>query len=202
MALIVCSVEGCDRNSLARQLCSTHYNKWRRYGDPLGGRWKSAGCKEDGCGRQVVGQNWCEAHYNKFVRAPARKAANAKAREGRLCAQCGEPFDRPTRRAAYCSVKCKTAARLADGRAAASSLKHYYHREYGLTVEQVAELRANGCQICGDDGRHGRHGQLHIDHDHKTGRVRGALCDDCNFGLGKFKDDPALLRAAAVYLEG
>lgn len=62
-----------------------------------------------------------------------------------------------------------------------------------------AEARAiQECIICGE--RQGR--QLAVDHDHKTGAVRGALCSRCNLGLGQFRDDPELLRLAALYLEG
>lgn len=50
------------------------------------------------------------------------------------------------------------------------------------------------CVICGNSGK------LVVDHDHKTGAVRGMLCSECNLGLGKFKDDPELLEFARIYL--
>jgi len=39
------------------------------------------------------------------------------------------------------------------------------------------------------------------DHDHKTGKGREWICDSCNTGLGRFKDDPKLLQTAIDYLK-
>ncbi len=53
------------------------------------------------------------------------------------------------------------------------------------------------CAICADSiGR-----SAAVDHDHKTGCIRGALCSSCNHGIGKFHEDVALLRRAIAYLE-
>ncbi|WP_246103429.1 endonuclease VII domain-containing protein [Streptomyces piniterrae] len=43
---------------------------------------------------------------------------------------------------------------------------------------------------------------LHVDHDHKTGKVRGVRCFSCNAALGQFKDRPDVLRRTAEYVEG
>lgn len=69
---------------------------------------------------------------------------------------------------------------------------------YGLTFDQVEAMRAaqgGACAVCK------RLRKLVVDHDHVTGKVRGLLCNGCNTVLGKMGDDPAMLRAAAAYLE-
>jgi hypothetical protein len=50
---------------------------------------------------------------------------------------------------------------------------------YGITHEEAEALLAiTECQICG------RRKNLCVDHDHKTGKVRGRLCNFCNLSLG------------------
>jgi hypothetical protein len=74
-------------------------------------------------------------------------------------------------------------------------------REYDLSLEEAESLWfAESCGICGTTDR-GSRGKFFIDHCHKTGKVRGALCHGCNSGIGHFLDNPTFLRAAADYLE-
>lgn len=67
-------------------------------------------------------------------------------------------------------------------------------------LEVLLEQENEGCAICGG-APNGGCSRLAVDHDHRTGRVRGLLCMHCNQAIGKFKDDPKLLRRAADYLE-
>lgn len=41
---------------------------------------------------------------------------------------------------------------------------------------------------------------LVVDHNHKTGEVRGLLCQHCNLGIGKLQDDPMIVGRALKYL--
>lgn len=71
---------------------------------------------------------------------------------------------------------------------------------YGLTLEQIRELevaQCGECAICGVVPEK----RLVIDHDHKTGKVRGLICSRCNIGLGHLGDDVAGVRRALAYLE-
>jgi len=77
----------------------------------------------------------------------------------------------------------------------------YYKRTYGITADEVDAMFAdqNGqCAICRQTPE--RLAQMHVDHDHELGHLRGLLCSSCNQGLGQFGDDPALLLRAVVYL--
>ena len=62
----------------------------------------------------------------------------------------------------------------------------------------LLEQQGGGCAVCGNKPRKRR---LHVDHDHRTGAVRGLLCFTCNhYLLGRYAT-PGKLRAAADYLE-
>lgn len=57
------------------------------------------------------------------------------------------------------------------------------------------------CPICRKTTIPGLTSKVVLDHDHRTGRVRGWICDSCNTGIGRFKDDVELLKSAIEYLE-
>lgn len=54
------------------------------------------------------------------------------------------------------------------------------------------------CAICGKPTENNR--LLAVDHDHRTGAIRGLLCDSCNKGLGFFEEKTLLLKKAMMYL--
>lgn len=74
-------------------------------------------------------------------------------------------------------------------------------KRYGITIDdydQMVEDQNGICAICGKLNKHGR--RLCVDHDHKTGRVRGLLCDRCNLLLATF-DDIELFKKITKYLK-
>jgi hypothetical protein len=71
---------------------------------------------------------------------------------------------------------------------------------YGITVEDYDRMfrEQNGkCATCGSDNNGKR---LVVDHDHKTGKVRGLLCASCNVAIGFMKDDESIVMKVFHYL--
>jgi hypothetical protein len=72
-------------------------------------------------------------------------------------------------------------------------------RKYGLSqsqYDQMLKSQRGRCGICTKKFE----GRICIDHSHDTGKVRGLLCVNCNAGIGQFKENPVLIRAAIAFL--
>lgn len=106
------------------------------------------------------------------------------------CRGCWNAYQSTYRRRRYAEEaeyreKIKLAARL---------------RRYGISPEhytQMLEDQDGACAIC---QRTPTERELGVDHCHKTGRIRGLLCADCNGAIGMLQEDPAIMRRAIRYL--
>jgi len=75
-------------------------------------------------------------------------------------------------------------------------------RLYGITInEYLTMLSKQGefCKNCKQECKTKL--SLSVDHDHKSGKIRGLLCNRCNRAIGMFEDNKELLRLAANYLD-
>ena len=73
---------------------------------------------------------------------------------------------------------------------------------YGLSIFNFNKIfiqQSGKCAICKIPFK--KRCDIHIDHSHNTGKVRGLLCNDCNHGLGNYKDNINILKNAINYLE-
>lgn len=89
---------------------------------------------------------------------------------------------------------------------------HHKIKKFNISLNQYKKMlkEQNGrCLICGRDFddiyRNPKKKHIYytprIDHDHKTGKVRGILCHHCNTALGSFYENPLILVRAIKYLK-
>lgn len=107
--------------------------------------------------------------------------------------------ERARRAAAYLANRDAILARNKAWKAANRERVRATNRKSNRKAEGVeaptGEAKAGQCEICN------RETKLVLDHCHKTGKLRGWLCNTCNMGLGYLQDDPAILLSAATYLK-
>ncbi|MFJ2293181.1 endonuclease VII domain-containing protein [Streptomyces sp. NPDC087894] len=142
----------------------------------------------------------CSAEYYRQRQEARGRSVRVKVpvqRGHKRCPQCGEvkPHDQWERNksssdgwSSYCRP-CR----------AERNRVSYFQRKYGLSPADLGDLIAaqkSVCCICLTAPAE------HVDHCHKTGRVRGVLCFSCNAALGQLKDRPDAIRRAAAYVEG
>lgn len=78
-----------------------------------------------------------------------------------------------------------------------------YRRLYGMSLQDYNTLfleQGGKCKICKTHQTEFNK-SLHVDHCHKTNRIRGLLCNRCNLVLGKAEDNIELLKEHIKYLE-
>jgi hypothetical protein len=78
----------------------------------------------------------------------------------------------------------------------------HYKRLYGITYKErdlILAAQGKRCACCRTDtpGKH----RWHVDHCHKTKKVRGILCHRCNLGIGLARDSVEILETWIAYLE-
>ena len=145
--------------------------------------------------RQMTRKEWLEVETRGWMR----------------CRSCGQQkplsefrqsFRPPYRRqqCAECEKKQAAISRVLHRATKKAYDKRYRCSRYGLSVEDYDALlnqQENNCAICGAPLA-----QSHqtIDHDHKTGRVRGIVHAHCNLVIGNARDNVAVLQGAIAYL--
>lgn len=92
--------------------------------------------------------------------------------------------------------------------ARANNKRTHVAKKYGITIEEynaLVKAQDSVCAICRETSNSshpkGKVYDLAVDHNHKTGAVRGLLCRACNHALGLFRENPSYLKAALKYLK-
>lgn len=116
----------------------------------------------------------------------------------RFCKDCEAGSKRP---APHPGPRCATHHREALRRRREAAHGRAIMERYGLTKEQyeaLYEAQGGVCYIC--RRATGRRKKLAVDHDHKTGYVRGLCCGPCNSTLAHLRDDPVAAQRIVDYL--
>lgn len=178
-----CIADNCDllsinqgisrKNNNITEYCRKHYYRVKRNGSENIKRLspnKNRGCLISDCDRPHISKGYCSLHYKKIDRTKC------------ILKGCNKNIE--SKKTKLCST-------------------HQNLLRNGADFDSMIEVYKNfngECAICKSSDPKTYYKKFHTDHDHKTGKVRGLLCDQCNKGLGHFKDNIYYLESAIRYL--
>lgn len=191
-------IHKCEYDSCGKEFVKTYYKDSHRH------KSKAKYCSEE-CEKKAMSEHYSK---DKIVDGILIKSYETRGTRSLCeCKQCGRTFSQLNFRingggGLFCSNECRLEY-MKDNKIDPNELNRLYQKKhkYGLSAEEYYKMfedQDNKCAIC---ERSFDEVQAFVDHDHKTGKVRGLLCTKCNTLLGMANDDPNLLRKAAKYLE-
>lgn len=134
---------------------------------------------------QVKATQFKPKHEN-FIRSRGPKGGAIYA-----ALECGhDTYNASSKQCQACYRKQRQPTRSLYERRREQSLK----RRYGITLEDFDRMKAEQGGVCAICLK--REAKV-VDHDHKTGRVRGLLCGGCNGAIGILDED---FEGAMIYL--
>lgn len=164
-------------------MCMKHLNKAgfedvKRVHEELGAKFKGRNCTGPECIRIATVKGMCLTHYTQIYDGRTLRVIQPRRDEEEECQ----------------APRCKETATYTGlcGRHNQRSSK------YGLTPDEAVVLWNQG--TCDNPGCSNT-SSLHIDHNHKTGEVRGLLCMSCNTSLGALEEDRNRISGLVEYLE-
>ena len=158
--------------------------------------------------KRVEGQNiFCSIDHSRLGQKRRSGKPYSLSKEypsSKKCEVCNKLFLANNSQNLYCSGLCRYSARNAR-----TKEKWKNRQVIGITFEKNTRYavklnlieKVKTCPICSDSFTEMNIKSIHLDHNHKNGKVRGILCFRCNAGLGQFRDSIESLKAAIKYLE-
>lgn len=91
------------------------------------------------------------------------------------------------------------------------STEYNFKRLYGISYKDYKKMEKkqnHRCGICGmkleqtnPNNQYNNNKHFSVDHNHKTGKIRGLLCRNCNSGIGWMRENPYILIKTIKYLK-
>lgn len=156
-------------------------------------------CSVEGCDRPFAARGFCHKHYHRYRRELPLDATTEQIKRRKVFASCkAEGCDKIVQARGWCKLHYRQWW-LPQYRAShPEQVRGWKLGRYGITKADFDSLMlAQGglCPICRDPLT-----APHVDHDHRTGAVRGILCMSCNVALGHLGDDVGRVSRAVEYL--